>query len=203
MKKVLIWILCISVSVLALWEQSFAETLSFTSKNGRTFCEANKYDGSYKECTREQISKNDLVKANTYGPRVIETALEWICVENGIEVNSDLCREEIDALKNLVYPSTKVSTGMSFTPISLEDISSDRIPPPKILSGTSVSTGKISTGVTLSSESTITTSIKKDISGFKKDISSASKDGLLFLNNFPKDQLVFIGVGVLQYLLEE
>ena len=59
MKKVLAWILCISASVLLLWEQSFAETFSFTSKDGRIFCEANKYDGSYRECTQEQISKKD------------------------------------------------------------------------------------------------------------------------------------------------
>jgi len=148
--------------------QTYAETLSFTSKSGRIFCEANKYDGSYTECTREQLSKNDLVNANTYGPRVIETALEWICVENGMEVKIDLCKEEIDALKQLVYPSA--STGVTFTPIPLDQL------PAYNSTGTTVSTGKTTTRTSVSGESKITTTIKKDISGFKKDLSSAGEE---------------------------
>ncbi len=87
---------------------------------------------------------------------MIETALEWICVENGMEVKIDLCKEEIDALKQLVYPSA--STGVIFTPIPLDQL------PAYNATGTTISTGKTTTGASVSGESKMVTNIKKDIS---------------------------------------
>ena len=64
----------------------------------------------------------------------------------------------------------QASTGVTFTPIPLDQL------PAYNSTGTTVSTGKTTTGTSVSGESKITTTIKKDISGFKKDLSSAGEE---------------------------
>ncbi len=109
MKKVLFLIFYILLFTLLWVKESFAITFSFKTEDGRNFCETDRFDGSYILCSKEQISGTGLSIAAKYGPQLLETTTQRFCVENGKEVDANLCSEQAAALES-VKPVV-VSTG--------------------------------------------------------------------------------------------
>ncbi|NDK08808.1 hypothetical protein EOM39_06230 [Candidatus Gracilibacteria bacterium] len=98
MKKIIILILFI---IFGYINNVFAETSSFSTKDGIKYCETHVYDEPYNICSKEQIDKSDLVDAGFNGPKYMEvgsgkTITGKICVENGKEVDKTLCNGQDD-----------------------------------------------------------------------------------------------------------
>ncbi len=133
MKKVLFWICCLVVSFGFFYEYSFAATASFVTKDGRMFCETDTLNGMYSLCTASQVSGTGLLIAERYGPRLVETPTEKICVEDGKEVAVASCQSDTATLTVVpLATSGSVETASSSTATSAIEKSvviADSVPP--------------------------------------------------------------------------
>ena len=98
MKKVFYLLFYIFLFILIWIEESFGNTFSFRTYDDRAFCETDRLDGSFVLCTKEQTSGTGLTIAAVYGPQLLETTNERICVEKGKQVEAILCSEQAAAL---------------------------------------------------------------------------------------------------------
>lgn len=109
MKRILFWIFSITLYFFFLGSIASATTASFVDKDGRSFCETDSLDGSYRICTKEQSTGKDLINWEKYNPRLVETTVWKICVEDGKEVELSLCQVEVTPI---IVPPTTIATGM-------------------------------------------------------------------------------------------